>query len=754
MTLPSMSLMDSLWKSPVLYRNDRAFCHGEVLALESINNDRVLLLHRKSLLEIWSLVKGVMTTLEYSQELADYDNVVYPYISKNLNRVFYLLSGHSAPINVLSYTSSWVSEGQIACPTPQEGGMWGNTVMADATGTRLLVTQPKWDITPNTANQDLGRVYVFRKDPGGWVQEFMVQGADNTVAWLGTRAAINTEGNLLCYVTAPLTAYGLKGTISIWSRATGTNTWTNIFNHTHPTKAGDTNKWSTQAFISSDVCFMPIQDPRQATAVSGYGFAVYTATGGVWTYRRDELTWTEVGPTQPGGNLWVGRTQLTEDNWLLRRDGPNISRVKHIPSMVVGPITKSEISTNLDGSALVLTIMQGGRDAGGCWDFYTLESDKYVFKTRILQTINVNGAPKTATPYPALINDAANIFIGGCAIPVTVAQADPVLRVYDLISGGWVFRNDFTASTYTMDGSGNKIAYIIYNNTPPTVRVTNFVGGAWVTEQDFSVSWSGTSENAPVKIAMSKGGTRLFCSYQGGFGDTVPNGGGFVRVYRKDATWVLETTFYCQTINGIAPAYDAFGSTFSISNDATKIAIGAPDKSSNASIPYMGAVYTWTRAGNNWTYEGAIVGSEYSQGLGKHVTMSPSGGALMVVEGFSSKGAVGHYAASGGTWIGRQVIDRFTWNSGTTGVSPGYSQNYLAMSFAAGVGRVNGATGEDFFSGLISIRKTTNLTVSHQEIGNIETPKGFSRAVSSTSMRFTYTGKITQTEANWTLGYR
>ena len=205
--------------------------------------------------------------------------------------------------------------------------------------------------------------------------------------------------------------------------------------------------------------------------------------------------------------------------------------------------------------------------------------------------------------------------------------------------------NDGFGESVSLSDDGTVLAIGALNNdeggnNAGQVKVFKIEGGDWV-QIGSNINGENANENSGESISLNSDGTYIAISSPGSNSDT-----GKVRIYRTDG---ISWTKVGSDINGVTSG-DQFGSSVSISNDGTIVAIGTPfddDGGTNA-----GSVSIYQFDGSNWTQMGSnIDGTANSENFGYSVSLTGDGTILAI-------GAPGNTV--NGTNSGQVKV--FNWN--------------------------------------------------------------------------------------------
>jgi hypothetical protein len=213
-----------------------------------------------------------------------------------------------------------------------------------------------------------------------------------------------------------------------------------------------------------------------------------------------------------------------------------------------------------------------------------------------------------------------------------------------------------TASPFTISGLTNRTTYSV------TIKAVNAVGDSVAsnaktrTPDAITISQIGSDINGEAvndfsgeSVAMSRDGTRIAIAAP--FNDANGSSSGHVRVYTWSGSGWTQTG---ADIDGEAED-DGSGRSIAMSQDGTRIAIGASNNDGNGSNSGHVRVYTWS--GTAWVKTGDdIDGEAASDGSGYSVAMSENGTRIAIGSPYNDgngtdSGHVRVYTWSGTAWV-------------------------------------------------------------------------------------------------------
>lgn len=235
------------------------------------------------------------------------------------------------------------------------------------------------------------------------------------------------------------------------------------------------------------------------------------------------------------------------------------------------------------------------------------------------------------------------------------------VRVYQYNGSAWVqlggdidgeAANDNSGSSVSLSNNGSIVAIGAPGNdgsanNSGNVRVFQYSGGNW-SQLGGNINGEAELDSSGANISLSADGTRIAISAIGNDGNG--NASGHVRIYEySGGTW----SKLGADIDGEA-AGDLSGTSVSLSNDGTTVAIGAIDNNGNGSS--AGHVRVYQYSGGIWSQLGSdIDGEAANDESGVSVSLSANGSIVAIGAQFNtdngfSAGHVRIYQYSGGTW--------------------------------------------------------------------------------------------------------
>ena len=200
------------------------------------------------------------------------------------------------------------------------------------------------------------------------------------------------------------------------------------------------------------------------------------------------------------------------------------------------------------------------------------------------------------------------------------------VRVYQYSSGSWVklgldidgeAASDNSGSSVSLSSDGTIVAIGAYANDGGHVRVYQYSSGSWV-KLGLDIDGEAFSDQSGWSVSLSDDGTKVAIGAIGNDGGG--SASGQVRVYSWNGS---QWDQLGADINGEATS-DESGYSVSLSSDGTKVAIGAHYNDGNGS--YSGHVRVYQYSDSSWTQLGAdIDGEAAGDNSGTSVSLSSYG---------------------------------------------------------------------------------------------------------------------------------
>ena len=260
----------------------------------------------------------------------------------------------------------------------------------------------------------------------------------------------------------------------------------------------------------------------------------------------------------------------------------------------------------------------------------------------------------------ALSGDGTRMVVGATLYDVSPLSNNGLVRVLEWDGSDWnQIGDDFNGlvgnaqlgRAVAISQNGNVIVAATPNPSSGAgyVLAADYVDGSWVSR---TVLTGASSSSFGNSVGLSADGMRIVIGSPGN--DTVGGNAGAVHVYDWDgSTWTqVGSTIFGET------AGDDFGTDVSISNDGTRIAVGAPDWNTG-----QGRVYVYEYSGGSWSLKGSEL-EGYAAGaesMGTSVAISGDGNWVIGGEPdhSSSTGSirVWEWSATSADWVVAQYID-------------------------------------------------------------------------------------------------
>jgi hypothetical protein len=230
----------------------------------------------------------------------------------------------------------------------------------------------------------------------------------------------------------------------------------------------------------------------------------------------------------------------------------------------------------------------------------------------------------------AMSSNGDRIAIGASAADYSGALDAGKVYIFTRSGTAWVQEAILTASDFvadaelgivlTINANCDKVVIGTYpgsTSTPVKVYTFSRSGSVWTQVSVNQIPYTLTISSSTLN--MSRDGNRLVAGNYGPF----VNIGGAAIVYKwVTNTWTQETILNIPT----GASGDSFGYSVSISDDGSKIAIGAIGEDPSG-ISSAGRVYIFTRSGTSWSQAKAFAASDMNMddGIGGSISISGDG---------------------------------------------------------------------------------------------------------------------------------
>ncbi|MBT0606821.1 T9SS type A sorting domain-containing protein [Aequorivita echinoideorum] len=341
------------------------------------------------------------------------------------------------------------------------------------------------------------------------------------------------------------------------------------------------------------------------------------------------------------------------------------------------------------------------------------------------------------------MNSSGNIVAVGCSPSNTNGTASGKTVLYSYNGSVWeqmgneivgAEAGDLCGTSVAMDTSGNVVAIssmagTVPNNNPGSVRVFSWDGTAWVQRGNTLVAMTSNSEFGK-SIAFSADGNTLVVGIPRGSTNSV----GVVQVYTYNGTeWIQKG----QQLLGVL-TLENMGTSVASAADGNTIAMGSP--SFFGSIPGYVRVYEYL--GNAWQLKGDIItGEANGDRAGTSVSLSEDG-TIVAVGAPNNAGTLtntGHtrvYEFNNGNWEqlgidldGENTGDEFGFS---VALNAAGDRVFASAPFENSNGSESGAVRSFAYNGILEISNVSKETISFfpnptDGIITIQLPKAYSK---------------------------
>ena len=319
------------------------------------------------------------------------------------------------------------------------------------------------------------------------------------------------------------------------------------------------------------------------------------------------------------------------------------------------------LSSNGSRVAIGATGNDGNGDSAGHVRIYDLTAGAW---TKVGSDIDGEAAYDFSGYSVALSSDGSRVAIGARSNDGDTGVDSGHVRIYDLVEGAWIkvgedidgeAAGDFSGWSVALSSNGSRVAIgARYNDgdnggNSGHVRIYDLVDGAW-TKVGSDIDGEGTYDSFGLSVALSNDGSRVAIGAPGNDGGG--NSAGHVRIYDLvNGAW----TQVGSDIDGEA-AGDLFGQSVALSSNGSRVAIGATGNDGDNGGDYAGHVRIYDLVDGTWTQVGSDIDGEAAGDYsGKSVALS-SDGSLVAIGATGNDGngdSAGHvriYDLVDGTW--------------------------------------------------------------------------------------------------------
>jgi hypothetical protein len=289
------------------------------------------------------------------------------------------------------------------------------------------------------------------------------------------------------------------------------------------------------------------------------------------------------------------------------------------------------VALNEDGSVLAVTADFESLDAGNSKD-----GAVYVFKRTGTTWAQDGHLSNPTVETSAHFGGAISLTRDGAELAIASTGG---VYVYERTSTGWAPQSTVAAhSAPLLTGDGQTL---VLNGWRPislgdagttlfgTARVFKRDAGAWEQENEVLDVEAGILTG---NLALSRDGASLLRGVV-----TEEQGAVAYLVEQSRTTWAVQHAFKTLTPPG------AFTSSTAMTDDASRVAVSTPMANSPDDGSFVGSVWVYTRAGDEWTPQRLEPNDDDAHVFGRSIAMSGDGSALAVaVSSNVSAGEDGH----------------------------------------------------------------------------------------------------------------
>ena len=344
-------------------------------------------------------------------------------------------------------------------------------------------------------------------------------------------------------------------------------------------------------------------------------------------------------------------------------------------------------------------------------------TNNLVAQTQMGATMNATSSADLFGGFVSMSSNG-NRFVVGCSDNTVSSTTKGYAKVLEYNGTVWNAlgadileeTNGDNGGTVAMSGDGTRIivgAYLNDGNGTDSghARVYQWNGSAW-TQLGADINGEAAGDNSGVSVSISFNGSVIAIGAHNNDGNGTNSG--HVRVFTwNGSAWIQRGV----DLNGEA-ASDNFGVSLSLSQDGTKLAVGARYNDAGGSNAGHVRVFNWN--GSSWVQMGAdIDGFQVDMAFGSAVSISNTGtrvaiGTPLYNGTIGDQGIARVYNYNGSAWsqVGQDIIG---WN-GTSGTNLGKSISISGDGNAIVVGSSGYSGGGSTFRGLAEYYKlVTNV---------------------------------------------
>lgn len=529
----------------------------------------------------------------------------------------------------------WTYQSKFYCSRKQYN--FGQTVALNAAGDYAAITDPG-DVGLNASGGSSGVVYIFTRTGEVWTEQqiiFYKEEANPSQTQFGNGVSINADATWMVvgFYHDDIKASN-AGAALIYHR-TGTK-WVLQQKLYAPDPTADVYFGSACAINTDGNAILVSSTQKSDLGMSAGVSYLFTRLGGTWTYRGkvypdDAVTGQGFG----GGTSFFG-----DDHFVVGSTGDNeyghthgsvyIFENKVKPTDVNPPSGLSELY-NFASNEPQAESWFGRSSAMNATGDYALVGESHwdngaiqnLGRVHVYQRTGQNWAPVSTILAPdGVANDCFGVSVAVNS-DATMALIGALYRV----EGGIAARG----AVYVFTRSGSTWTYQQKILAPNAVM-----------NDQFSIS---LAVNADASIALI-----------GAYGrddGSIADRGAVYYYTRSGSTWTYQNMFFHPT----PAANDLFGSQVAINAAGDYALVGSYGRDEGG-ITDRGGVYIYTRSGNTWTYQGAIVqpdpvsGDAFCSGiaLNADATIALIGASRKDESGIVDTGVFYVYTRSGSTW--------------------------------------------------------------------------------------------------------